>query len=372
MIFQIDFIIIIVSYIILLLFLALTLGFFAYFLKKYLVTRHKMFRYLIILFFTFLFRNAFQFGVLIFNSTEYVIPCFILREIFDMLMLYSLVVLLEVFEKDVSFSTRQLIMTILVFMAIGAMLSTPTFVFDENNPYGIKFGNGELIGGIQILFYVIAGIWLSIMLFQNHKTAWSERQKKLITWLSLGVFCAVFFPFLSYLIIIVEAYIYPPLIYFSIAFLPFIRNLGILFIGFAFLKASKEPWLLQRHRIHFLIVYSKDGIQLFSKVFDKKLTSERTMLLAGGFSAITSIFKEATETTGSIKSIVLEDKELQIINKPHFLCAILVDFSTQASEIAHNNFANEFQLKFKEELELFNGEISKFSAAEDIIKKYFS
>ena len=119
MIFQIDFIIIIVSYIILLLFLALTLGFFAYFLKKYLVTRHKMFRYLIILFFTFLFRNVFQFGVLIFNSTEYVIPCFILREIFDMLMLYSLVVLLEVFEKDVSFSTRQLIMTILVFMAIG-------------------------------------------------------------------------------------------------------------------------------------------------------------------------------------------------------------------------------------------------------------
>ena len=371
MIFQVDFVII-MSYLISFLFLTLNIGFFAYFLKKYLDTKHKMFRYLTVLFLTFLFRNIFQFGVLIFDSTEFAVSCFILREIFDMLVLYSLIVLLEVFEKDVSFSTRQSIMTILVFMAIGAMLSTPTFVIDENNPYGIKFGNNELIGGIQLIFYIVAGIWLSIMLYQNHKTAWSVRQKKLILWLSLGVFCAIFFPFISYLIIIIEAYMNSPLMYISIGTLPLVRNLGIIFIGIAFLKASKEPWLLQRHRIHFLIVYSKDGIQLFSKVFNEKLTSERTMLLAGGFSAITSIFKEATETTGSIKSIVLEDKELQIINNPHFLCAILVDFSTQASEIAHNNFASEFELKFKEELELFNGEVSKFSSAEEIIKKYFS
>ena len=196
MIFQAEFITI-MSYLISILFLTLTIGFFAYFLKKYLITKHKMFRYLTILFLTFLFRNIFQFGVLIFYSMELAVPCFILREISDMLVLYSLIVLLEVFEKDVSFSTRQSIMTILIFMAIGAMLSTPTFDIDESNPYGIKFGNGEFIGGIQIIFYIIAGIWLSIMLHQNHKTAWSVRQKKLITWLSLGVFCAIFFPFLS-------------------------------------------------------------------------------------------------------------------------------------------------------------------------------
>jgi len=331
-----------------------------------------MFAYLTILFLTYLLRNIFQFGKIIFQNSELAVYSFILTEIFDMLVLYSLVVLLEVFERDVSFSKRQSIMTILVFMAIGGMLSTPTFEIDENNPFGISFGSGELIIAIQILFYIIAGIWLTIMLYRNHKNAWSIKQKKIIFWLALGVFFAIFFQFIAYIIIIITMFINPFVLILSIGTLPTVRNLGIIFIGIAFLKASKEPWLLQRHRIHFLIVYSKDGIQLFSKVFNENLTSERTLLLAGGFSAITSIFKEATATTGSIKSILLEDKELRIINKPHFLCAILVDFSTHASEIAHKNFTEEFELEFKEDLEQFNGEVSKFSAAEEIVKNYFS
>jgi hypothetical protein len=49
-----------------------------------------------------------------------------------------------------------------------------------------------------------------------------------------------------------------------------------------------------------------------------------------------------------------------------------VDFSTHIYEIAHENFTEEFEFKFMEDLELFDGEVSKFSAAEEIVKKYFS
>ena len=353
-------------------FIIISLGFFVFFLRNYFKTKYKIYGYLTVFLTTYLLQNIFQIGEIGLQAMEIATVCFILQEIFNMLVMYSMVVLLEVFEKDVSFSKRQSILTILVFAAIGGMITTPTFAIDESLLFPIDFGENELIFYIEILFYVIGGIWLILMLFRSYKSAWSTKQKRIILWLSWGVFFAIFFPLIAYIFVIIISIISPLFLLITLLIFLFLRNLGVIFIGVAFFRASKEPWLLQRHRVHFLIVYSKDGIQLFSKVFSKSLSSERTSLLAGGFSAVTSLFREATETTGTIKSILLEDKELRIIDKPHFLCTILVDFSTQASEIAHQNFAEEFQSTFREELEQFDGEISIFEKAEEIVKKYFS
>jgi hypothetical protein len=320
----------------------------------------------------YLLQNFFQAGEMFYQSVEEKASAYVFQEIFRMLVLYSMVVLLEVFEKDVSFSRRQSIMTILIFTTIGAMLSTPTFQPSVDPIFPTNWADEELIGLLQLLFYIVAGVWLILMLYRTYKTAWSNKQRKVIKWLSMGVFLTIFFPFVAYFFILFFVSINIVLLAISVLILLILNNLGIYFIGFAFLRIRSEPWLLQRQKVHLLIVYSKDGVLLYSKTFNVNISEQRTLLLAGGFSAITSLFKEATATAGDIKSILLEDKELRIINKEHFVCAILVDYSTQASESAHNNFTSEFENLFKEDLEVFDGEISKFEKAEDIIGSYFS
>ncbi len=97
------------------------------------------------------------------------------------------------------------------------------------------------------------------------------------------------------------------------------QNIGILIIGIAFLRISKNPWLLQRQRVYFLVVYSHDGINLYSKIFSKEIISNDTVLLAGAFSAVTSLIGDCTKSAGNVKSILLEGKQLRIINQKRFI-----------------------------------------------------
>ncbi len=145
----------------------------------------------------------------------------------------------------------------------------------------------------------------------------------------------------------------------------------MIIIGITFFKASKKPWLLQIQRIHMLLVYSESGIQIYSKTFGNQITIKDTELLIGAFSAISSLFKETTKTTGFIETIIFEGRELKIIKKEHFLCALLVDYTTQASNMAHKNFTNDFKSKFSKQLENFVGEVSEFSKADSIVGTYF-
>ena len=69
--------------------------------------------------------------------------------------------------------------------------------------------------------------------------------------------------------------------------------------------------------------------------------------------------------------IEFEKKKLRIIAKEHFLCALMVDYSTQSSESAHKQFAQEFEEKFDKSLIDFNGNIGQFRVAEEIAGKYF-
>lgn len=353
-------------------FLIVTSIFLLFFLREYIKTKNKMFGYLTIFFLTYFLQNFFQAGEMFYQSIEEKASAYVFQEIFRMLVLYSMIVLLEVFERDVTFSRRQSIMTILIFTTIGAMLSTPTFQPSVDPIFSTNWADEELIGLLQLLFYVVAGVWLILMLYRNYRTAWSNKQRKVIKWLSMGVFLTIFFPFIAYFFILFFTSVSFVLLAISVLILLIFNNLGIYFIGIAFLRIRSEPWLLQRQKVHLLIVYSKDGVLLYSKTFDENISEQRTLLLAGGFSAITSLFKEATATAGEIKSILLEDKELRIISKEHFLCAILVDYSTQASESAQNNFVLEFEKLFKEDLESFDGEVSRFNEAKDILERYFS
>ena len=343
------------------------------FLRDFIKTKQKMFGFLAILFSTYLIRFIFQANERFSLSEGEIILFFIFFQIFDMLALYSLILVIEVFEKNIQFSWRQILMTILVFIAIGGMISNPDL---ESQPIEglifISFKRMSFEFIFRMLFHFIAGMLLVIALHRSIKSAWSLKQKSLIKWLTCGIIFTFFMPLIPQIAISILPQVSIEFLTTTSLIQELFQNFGMVIIGVAFLRVSKNPWLLQRQKIHLLMVYSQSGLKLYSKAFIKELTSDDLLLLAGGFSAVTSLLKEATKTTGQVKAILLEGKELRIINRENFICVLLVEFTTQASELAHEKFTLEFEQKYKEELKNFNGEVSLFNSAEALATQYFS
>jgi hypothetical protein len=124
--------------------------------------------------------------------------------------------------------------------------------------------------------------------------------------------------------------------------------------------------------VDLLAVYDHGGLSLYSKSFSKEIRPDDTVLLAGAFSAVTSLIEESTKSTGNVESILLQGKELRVVNREGFVCALLVEYTTQASEWALKKFTLDFEMKFRDSLTNFSGEISEFKTAEEIVMKYFS
>jgi hypothetical protein len=343
------------------------------FLRDYFKTKQKMFGFLAILFSTYLIRYIFQANRRspLLEGEEFLF--FILFQVFDMLALYSLILVLEVFEKNIQFSWRQILITVLVFIAIGGMISDPDLesqIIEGSIFISLKPISFEFI--FRMLFLFIAGLLVVIALHQSLKSAWSLKQKSLIKWLTCGTIFTFFMPLIAQIALGLPLQVSIEFLIITSLIQELFQNFGMVIIGVAFLRVSKKPWLLQRQKIHLIVVYSQSGLKLYSKAFIKELTSDDLLLLAGGFSAVTSLLKEATKTTGQVKAILLEGKELRLINRENFICALLVEFTTQASELAHEKFALEFEQKYKEELKDFDGEVSSFNSAEELATQYFS
>jgi hypothetical protein len=153
-----------------------------------------MFGLLAVLFSTHLIRIFFQLNIQL-VSLEVVLAFFIFFQIFDMLALFSLILVLEMFEKNIRFSWRQILISTLVFIAIGGMISNPTLVSrTEGEITIVSFGylSSEII--LKHLFNIIAGVLLIIALYRSYKSAWSLKQKKLIKRLTFGLIFAFFLP----------------------------------------------------------------------------------------------------------------------------------------------------------------------------------
>ncbi|MFX1398859.1 MAG: hypothetical protein ACFFAS_17650 [Promethearchaeota archaeon] len=290
-----------------------------------------------------------------------------------MVLLYALLLIFEIFYRNTRYSRRQTMTTILVFLIIGGIISEDSLdIYTNTGGFVIDLKVFSPSKIFEFVFTVFASIFIIYMLIKSRKNAWNLRQKRAILGLMIGSLIGVLAPLLfdvlfeipiiTVQIDIVNTYIIQSLV----------QTLGILTIGIIFLTISNNPWLLQHQKIYFLITFSHQGIELYSKTFSENISSHETILLAGAFSAISMLIKDGAKSTSKIESISLKDKILKIINRPDFICALLVDYSTQACEEAHKNFTLEFENRFRLELDNFSGEVSEFKAAEKFIDKYFS
>ncbi|GAI60951.1 unnamed protein product [marine sediment metagenome] len=200
-----------------------------------------MFGFLAILFSTYLIRNIFQANRRLLLSEGEVILFFILFQIFDMLALYSLILVLEVFEKNIQFSWRQILITILVFIAIGGIISDPDLesqIIEGSIFITIKPISFEFI--FRMLFLFIAGMLVVIALHQSLKSAWSLKQKSLIKWLTYGTISTFFLPFITQIALSLPSQVSIEFLKITSLMQELFQNFGMIIIGVVFLRVSKN------------------------------------------------------------------------------------------------------------------------------------
>ena len=288
----------------------LAIGLTIVFVVKYLKNRQIMMIFLAILFIFYLGYNFSQVAMNASNSLESVKSYFLWASVLNLMTIYMLIIIFEMFEKNTFFTLRQTIMTALAFVIIGGILSDPSLSSVQvAGRYYVDFERFSAISISSLIFYVVSSVWIISSLVRGYKSARSRKQKTMIAWLARGLLLAGLLPSIQYMFTPSPEVQVDTRAAFSLQFTLFraiVQSAGMIIIGVAFLRVSTYPWLLQRQRTHLLTVYSHTGVCLFSKAFDEEITEDDMLLLSGGFSAVTNLFQEATKATGKVdrKSVV--------------------------------------------------------------------
>ncbi len=341
-----------------------TLLFFLIFLRSGVKTKQKMFVYLTLLFGIYALSPVFQMGSIVASNQSMTELFYLIYQVFEIISLLLLIFVLEMFEKNIIFSGRVTFFSILAALAIGAMLAKPELTSNSMGfGFSVAITSFSTSQILKVCFYISAGCWLIVTLLKNLKASNSPLQKKLVLGLLFGI---LFTNLLSSLDII------PLPIFQILGSFPFFQTIGMVLIGLSFKRVSNNPWLLQRQRIHMLLVYLlESGINIYSHSFNNEKIYPDVNILGGAFSAVTSLFKEATKTSGTVQSIKLDGKELRLVNREGFVVALLIDYVTQGSEMALSKFADKFEKTFSTELSQFSGDLSVFDRADTELANCF-
>jgi hypothetical protein len=352
-----------------------TVIFFVLFLRDYFKTKQQMFAFLATTFALFLIQHFFAIQQVTSSIQTDAELYFILSQIFKILTFYCILIVMEMFERNTPYSGRVTILTALMAATLGVIISNPSVTtLNIDGGWVVSFGHPSAGRLLQGLFGLVAGLWILLVLFRSYKRAKSPKQKRLILLIFVGLFfCEILGGTLPVAVDQIRVDIMADhTILFLTGSFEFNGTIGMLIIAYAFYRASKQPWLLQRQRVHLLLVYSKEGLDLYSRIYSDEISSSDVTLLTGGFTAVTSMFQEATKTGDKVQAIQFEGRTLRLLNRELFVSALLVDYTTQASELALQKFTEEFEKKFENELRKFAGNVSPFEKASAIAEQYFS
>ncbi len=259
---------------------------------------------------------------------------------------------------------------------IGAALSGPNILYDQlAHGYFFYYDTSDLtLRYLQVTFGLLAALWFVITLIRSWRAAKSPVQKRLIILLVTGMFLSqiVGVGLSGLLEVGGKLQLSSRYTLFSLTGIQFTQDIGMFLIGLGFFRISKHPWLLQRQSVQLLVVYNKDGVDLFSKRFEPNITEDRC------YAAHWRIFGSFIHVSRSGKSIWssqiywLSRKRSPLINRKNFTCALMVDYSTQASELPHQKFTNEFEHEYGTDMENFWGDVTHFQKANKIAEQFFS
>ena len=258
--------------------------------------------------------------------------------------------------------------------AIGGMIINPSLIITPiENTYLVYFYPNSAEAAYKGGFALVVGFWLIFALYRSYVHANAPMQKSLIKGMFYGALITIFIG--SIIPVAVEYATTQGIFRYDATTISIIgsvfQDLGMIIIGIAFMRVSRNPWLLQTQQVYFILVLSREGLDLFSKTFKSSISPTDLTLFSGGFTAVSAMFQEVTKSNSTVKSILFEGKELRLLNRKDFICALLVDYSTQASELAQQKFANDFEELFEEDLQKHDGNVTTFSLAGQLAELYF-
>jgi hypothetical protein len=226
-------------------------------------------------------------------------------------------------------------------------------------------------GTVSILIAVFSGvalIWLIRIYLQNRKGLENSTQKRIITYLFLGIIMTIFMG--SFLPTILEFILTGNNMMRMNNFSVF-RTIGLILVGMGYSKVGEKTWLLQRQKNQFLIVYNKAGLPLYQRSFDDTISEENMSLFSGAFSAITTMFQQTANISEPIEAIQFHGKILKVITTDKFYCMLMTDYLSPVSVQALQKFSDVFASKFELLLNDMTGECVALEPANQISDTYF-
>ncbi len=348
--------------------------FFFSFLKKYLRSHQKMFLLLSILFATAFTSQILLLLMPLRQSESIAEGFFFAAQILELFSFIVLVAIMQLFEGKSS-PYKMLFFTTVAAIIVGAMITSPSLVsYEVVTLFGtglqVQFERRALVAFLMLIFSFLIFVWIIFTYITKQKKSRNKEQKKLITWLFLGILLSQLVG--SFAPAVVETTIESTDVVDVFSSLGVAKFIGIFIVGIAFYRVSRKPWLLQLQATHVLVVYTRYGITLFNRIFRTDINETDIQMLAGALTAVSSLFNEATKETNPIQSIQFKGKDVCIIDKGSFISALMVDFTSEATIAAHENFVAEFQARFARDIENFTGNVNTFENAAPIAQKYFT
>ncbi|MFX1278471.1 MAG: hypothetical protein ACFFA3_03590 [Promethearchaeota archaeon] len=141
-----------------------------------------------------------------------------------------------------------------------------------------------------------------------------------------------------------------------------------------FLVSKEKKWA---ETLNDLLVFSKTGICLYEHNFEKKKKTEEPVqfdrdIVSGVLSGVLTIISEITRSKKELRKIDKEGVFLLFGYGKYHIVALIATMELPVLFKKLDEFSREFENNFSKELKSFQGNVSHFTQAKYLIKKYFS
>ncbi len=142
----------------------------------------------------------------------------------------------------------------------------------------------------------------------------------------------------------------------------------LIILAFATVKRA----FLQVQRLEKLLVMTKFGLPLYTHDFEvNHASTEKSLLLSGGISAVVSLLAETLEAT-DLKTIQFEEKQILVISKEIFGVFLVVDQATAFLWRALNAFVQMFMDQYELDPQTISMvSVNQFQNASVLVEKAF-
>ncbi|MBD3189356.1 MAG: methyltransferase domain-containing protein [Candidatus Heimdallarchaeota archaeon] len=289
--------------------------------------------------------------------------------------LASIVVYLEMFENEQSFTKRSTSLMLFI-LTVGALKGGRSLFGDQIAGF---------ISFITPILYIIVGAFYVNTVDKIKERVRFENQKRKIRKIKTGVYLTFIFPkFISgsiFTLGLFSAILFkqvdisklfePPMTNIFEVVVKVIQLIGLIIMTLP-IVLSRSSFFMQSRKVSELIVINKAGESIFDFSFEQEQEQCDEVVLNDALKAISTLMNEGTISCQELKTIQFGDQQIMTEIRESYAVNLLVDRPTKFLDKSLESFAEEFKEIYSKEMKLDSVNILRIKiAAEKIIQKSF-